>query len=98
MNNIKEIIIEESVRDFIESMDYEYSARRDAITFMLSNNMDINTDAFKQYQKEMIEYNIKFVEAKKQLEEKYVLPIIGEHKVKWSLDYETAKLTVTFIN
>lgn len=97
MKNTREIIIEDSIRDLIESLDYEYSTRKDAIAFMVSNNMNINTDSFKQYQQEMIEFNVKFIEAKKQLEEKYVLPVIDDYKVNWTLDYRTSKLIITFL-
>ena len=90
--------IDEGVRDVVEMYDYEYSTRRDAITFMLTNNMDISTEAFKAYQKEMIEFGAQFTKAKAEVEKKYVLPISGGARVNWSLDYETADLTITFLD
>ena len=89
------IIVEESVRDYVESLDYEYSTRRDAVTFMLANNMDISTDSFKKYQKEMAEFSAMFNEAKREIEKRYVLPIIGDKKVTWTLEYSTCELTIT---
>jgi hypothetical protein len=88
------IKVDESVRDYVESLDYEYSSRKDAITFMLSNNMNINTDAFRAYQKEMAEFSAMFNTAKREIEKQYVLPIIGDKKVTWTLDYSTCILTI----
>lgn len=90
--------IDVELKNTIESYDYEYSTRRDAIAFMLTNNMDITTDSFKSYQKEMIEFNVKFSKAKAELERIYVLPVTEGKKVNWSLDYETSVLTITFID
>lgn len=86
--------VDEKIRDLVESYDYEYSTRRDAVTFMLSNNMDITTDSFKAYQDEMRKYNVLFSKAKSELEKVYVLPVSEGKKATWSLDYETAELSI----
>lgn len=96
--NVKEIKVDEAVRDVVESYDYEYSTRRDAITFMLSNNMDTGTEAFKTYQKEMIDFMAKFTKAKAEVEKKYVLPETNGARVNWTLDYETCLLTITYLD
>jgi hypothetical protein len=92
------VTVEESDRNHVESMDYECAARRDAVTFMLANNMDITTEAFKAYQKEMTEFNTKFSKAKSEIEKKYVFPVTDGKKVRWTLDYQSCQLTITFIN
>lgn len=90
------IKIEETIRDYVESLDYEFSARRDIIAFMIENNMNINSEAFGQYQKEMMEFKVKFSTAKKELEERYVLPILKDNqKAQWMLDYQTCELIIT---
>ena len=92
------IKIDEGMRDYVESMDYEYSARRDAVSFMISNNMDINTEAFKSYQKEMVEFSTQFIRAKSEVEKQYVLPASNGKKVRWTLDYHSCELTITFVD
>ena len=96
--NVKVIKIEEAVRDYVEGLDYEYSVRRDLVSFMLSNNMSTDTDAFKKYQTEMAEYNAKFKIAKNEIEKQYILPIIGDKKVRWVLNYDTAEVTITVVD
>lgn len=95
---IQVVKVDEGIRDVVEMYDYEYSTRRDAVTFMITNNMDISTDAFKTYQKEMIEFSAQFAKAKAEVEKKYVLPISNGARVNWVLDYETAELTITFLD
>lgn len=97
-NNTQVIKVEEKVRDYVESLDYEYSTRRDLVSFMLANNMSTDTDAFRKYQDEMAEFNAKFKMAKNEIEKTYVLPVIGDKKVRWSLSYDTAELTITYLN
>ena len=87
-NNNTIVKVEESVRDYVESLDYEFSSRRDAVAFMISNNMDITTEAFKSYQREMTEYNAQFTQAKGELEKKYVLPVTNGKACRWSLNYQ----------
>jgi hypothetical protein len=94
--NVIVINVDENDRNHVESVDYEYAARRDAVTFMISNNMDITTEAFKSYQKEMVEFSTKFTQAKSEIEQKYVIPVSEGKKVHWTLDYHTCSLTITF--
>lgn len=88
------IIIDNELKNYIESLDYEYQSRKDLIVFMLANNMNINTESFQKYQNEMTEYFIKFNIAKQELEKKYIKPVIGDHVVNWSLDYATNTLSI----
>ena len=90
------VVVDEKVRNAVEACDYEYATRRDAVTFMLANNMDINTEAFKSYQEEMKKFNVMFSKAKSEIERVYVLPVTEGKPASWSLDYETAILTITF--
>lgn len=96
--NVTEVKVDAGIRDAVEAYDYEYSSRRDAITFMLANNMDTDTEAFKKYQKEMIEFMAKFTKAKAEVEKTYVFPVTNGARVNWSLDYETCELTITFLD
>ena len=96
MNN-KIIKIDEKIRDLIESYDYEYNSRRDIIAFMLSNNMDISTESFKKYQKEMQDFLVMFNTAKEEISKKYVNDLIEGKNAKWTLDYASCELTIEFL-
>lgn len=89
--------IDTKIRDYIEGLDYELASRKELVAYMLENNMNVNTDSFKKYSAEMAEYSAKFKLAKKELEKQYVLPIIGDKKVSWKLDYASCELTITYI-
>ena len=97
INNKKVVNIAESIVNYIERLDYELNSRKNIVAFMLSSNMDITTESFKRYEDEMVEYQIKFDQAKQELEEKYVLPIIGDNKVNWSLNYRNQELTIDYL-
>jgi hypothetical protein len=46
METIKEIIIDPAITNSIEAIDYEIASRKTLIAFMLSSNMEINTESF----------------------------------------------------
>lgn len=92
----KIIKIDESIRDLVEAYDYEYNSRKELIAFMISNNMDINTDAFNKYQKEMQEFLVLFNTAKEEISKKYVNELLDGRNAKWTLDYSSCELTVEF--
>ncbi len=96
MDSIK-IKVDEQDKNYVESLDYELTSRKDIIAYMLSNNMNTNTDAFRSYQKEAVQFEVQYREAKRIIEEKYVLPNIGDHMVNWRLDYTTSELNVEFV-
>lgn len=88
--------IDESIRDLVEAYDYEYNSRKELIAFMISNNMDINTDAFNKYQKEMQEFLVLFNTAKEEISKRYVNDLLNGRNAKWTLDYSSCELTVEF--
>ena len=92
----KTVVIDESIRDLIESYDYEYNSRKELISFMIANNMDITTESFKAYQKEMTHFLVKFNTAKEEISKKYVYPIIGDKEATWNLSYPTCELTINY--
>lgn len=97
---MKEKVIEvnRSLVDYIEGLQYEVNARRDIITFMLSNNMDTSSDAFGRYHLEYQEFAIQYQEAKKQLEGTFITDELKKElgcvRLGWNLDFESGKLTV----
>ena len=81
--------------NFIEGLHYEVNSRKDLIAFMLNNNMRTDTDAYKKYNKEYMEFYIQYIEAKNQLEKMYVRTAV-ENPTDWNLDFETGKLTINY--
>ncbi len=79
--------------DYLEGLSYEVAARRDVITFMLANKMDIRSEQFQAYHKEYMEFFVQLESAKAQLEKDYVRPNI-KGKAEWNLDYGTRLLTI----
>lgn len=94
--NKKIIKIDEKIRDLVESYDYELNARKELIAFMLSNNMEIDTDSFRKYQKEMNEFFVKFVTIKNEISNRYIIPITDGKEVNWKLDYASCEITIEF--
>lgn len=94
----KVIEIQRDLVDYIEGLQYEVDARRDIITFMLSNNMDTSSDAFERYHLEYQEFVIQYREAKKQLEDIFITDELKKEfgcvQLGWNLDFESGKLTV----
>ena len=52
--------VDEKIRNEVEGLDYEYQSRKDLISYMISNDMKIDTDAFKVYQNELKEFHSAF--------------------------------------
>lgn len=88
---ITKVLDEETVTN-VERYSYEFEARKNVITEMLSQDMDTSTMAFENYQHELIKYKVLFENAKKEIEENFVKDVEGW--VNWSLDYNSHILTI----
>lgn len=86
------IIISETFRDYLESLDYEKRARANLIAFMLTNNM-ANDTMFEKIHTEYLEFFIQYELAKKMLENFYITP---QHKIfsSWTLDFQSKEVTI----
>ena len=95
MEIIKEISIDPAITNSIEAIDYEIASRKTLIAFMLSSNMEINTESFTQYQQEMVDFVKQFEEKKQWLEQTFVRPILSnDQRVSWELDYLNSTIIV----
>lgn len=82
--------------NLIEGLHYETEARKDIITFYLTNDMKAS-DSFKEYNKEYREFFVQYSEAKTQLEDLYIKKnpeLDGRAYTRWNLDFATGNLTV----
>ena len=96
---IKVIKVSEELSNYLERLSREVEGSKDIISFMIENNKNINTDAFKSYKKEFDEVYAEFDLAKQDVQKKFVPTALtdadAEH-TSWSLDYATHDLTITY--
>lgn len=94
----KTIVIPQEKINEVQRKDVDMSSRRDIITYILSNNIQIPKERFNEYQNDYSLAYINFENAKKEIEETYVdnnmLP--GEKKNNWTLDYNSNILTIFY--
>lgn len=92
--------VSEELINLVEAYQYEVNSRKDLISYMITNNMDINTDAFKQYQTELVEFTKKLDLAKSELDKNIIQPFLTENNItslaSWNLDFTTKELTITW--
>ena len=91
--------IPDDVVNMIEACQYEVNARKDIISYMLSNNMNLATESFNQYQAELVEFTKKLDLAKQEIEKSIVTPFLAENNISsgtWNLDFATKEMTITW--
>ena len=93
---LKTIDLDEEFVNLLEAYDHEYTSRKDVIAYMISNDMGTSNETFKQYQKEMIEFNVKFNAMKDVIQEQYIKPLqdSGEKPSRWQVDYKNKILNI----
>ena len=87
----------DSLVTYLQGLSIETDARRDLISFMIANNMDISTEQFQKYQKEYNEFYSEFALAKDQLEQLIKKDYLedDEELVFWNLDFNSSELELT---
>ena len=89
--------IPENLCNYIEGLMYETNARKDVITFMLSQD-NINEERFKQYHDEYLTFYAKYETAKSEITNNFIIPKYGDTKLIWNLNFSTNQLEVTILN
>lgn len=98
-SNVEILLVPQDDVTKLEALNYEVSARTDIISFMLSNGLRTDTDNFKKYQAEQIDFKIQYEKAKKEFETKFIRPRVEEKKCglgSWSLDFKKCEVTVVY--
>lgn len=95
-NKVEKISIDENLSNKLEALQYEIDTRKEIIAFMLASDMNMETAAFKKYSKELTEFKVEYEEAKKIIEDDYVIPAMEGKKCSWSLDFSTSEVTVNY--
>ena len=90
------IEVNTDISNYIESLQYETFARRDIISFMLSNNIDMSTQSAKKYQDEYSDFYAKYEVSMQELREQYIdsNKDLVDKKINWSLDFKTHILDI----
>lgn len=91
----KVITVPEEIRDLVQKTNVERDARRDILVFLMENSdVNIPPERFDKYQKEYDEKYLAFEQAKRKIEQEYVLPAVDGKPNNWSLDYSTCEITI----
>lgn len=88
----KIIKISQELSNYIESLHYELSARQDLLSFLVRNNLQ-ESEGFKRYHEEYIDFYTQYQLAKSNLENDILIPLIGG-KFSWTLDFSSQEVTI----
>lgn len=92
---MQKIIIDDT--EFItalEALQYKIDAQRALLNFMIQSEQSINNDNFQSYEAKYYQTFKEYSDKKKELEIKYVIPIVQDKAVNWSVDFSTKELTI----
>lgn len=89
------MVKERELINYIESLGFEVEARRALIEAILRQGGDITGESFRKYHDEYREFFVQFEAAKKEFEQKFVLPQAKDGLLNWTLDYQTGEVTLT---
>ncbi len=85
-----QIIIDETLCNKIEGLQYEVESRKDIITQILAGNFTVRGELFNQYQQEYKQFFIDYNKAKQEM----LLQYDVGNNVVWNLDFRTRTLTI----
>ena len=86
---MKQIKVEEKLRDYIQSINYDLDATKDLILY-IGSKKPIDRELLQYYEAQYKEKFIEFETAKSELIKTYNV----DSNTLWSLDYNTCTLTV----
>lgn len=78
----------------LEVTNYEVNSRMNIISYMLSNNMNVGSDMAREYQREYMEFFIKYQTLKDKFYREQVLPKLDKAYDRWNLDFATGTVTL----
>lgn len=84
-----EIVVE------LQRLSVAVESRKELISFMISNDMDLTSPKFKEYEDEYEKYYFQYSALKKELEDKVLASKFGkDNLLRWNLDFATEEVTV----
>lgn len=87
------LTIDNELCDHIEALQYDRDALADLLVMAAQRGVQ-DSDAFKSWHHDYIEKNREYEIARGVLVSRFVTPAVGNADVVWSLDFQTATLTI----
>lgn len=91
--NIK---ISEEMNNKLQALQYECDSRKDLLTFMVNNNVDINSDNFQKYHKEYQDFYAELSILKDEMQKTFLNPQVPGKIIRWNLDFTTNQVTCNY--
>ena len=77
----------------IEALQYEVTARQNLVAFMIENGHNMDSDNYKRYNSEYLDFFKQLEEAKEAFANEYVYPQTNGKRVSWNLDFAAKEVT-----
>lgn len=92
----KKIIISEEISNNLERLQYEVESRKQILAYIINKDADFLNQFFNKYYDEYIYFFIEYNLMKNDFEKKYLKNIIDKNFIKWSLDFNTREVVVSY--
>lgn len=92
----KKIIISEEISNNLERLQYEVESRKQILAYIINKDVDFLNQFFNKYYDEYIYFFIEYNLMKNDFEKKYLKNIIDKNFIKWSLDFNTREVVVSY--
>ena len=86
--------IDENVSKNLERLHYEAESYKSIISYVLTQQMDLNTDTFKNYQDKFTEINKEYQKAKNDLTINFVKKEYPD-AINWNMDFIDKEVEIT---
>lgn len=99
MKKVIEIKISNDVCSFIESKMYEVNSRKDLLTYAMALNQSIDTDSFRTYHQEFVEFKREYDMAVEAMLNEYVRPVMRENSVdifNYNVNFEKSVVEIIY--
>lgn len=77
----------------IEALQYEVSARQGILAYMIENGHNMDSDNYKRYNAEYLDFFKQLEEAKEEFAEQYVYPETNGKRVAWNFDFKNLEVS-----
>lgn len=95
VQNVRQIKVNTEDSEYLEALNYDVSAHRALLDFMVAGNTAVESDGFTHYHNKYKDVYVEFELAKKEIERKYLGDWAG--RCNWNLDFATQEITATMV-
>ena len=93
MSKVQVIKIPEDICNKIQMLQYELDAHKELLAHMINAGVDVNTDAFKEYNKQYEDIFTEYNRVKQELQTTRLEPNVDSKLLKWNLNFITTEVT-----